>query len=88
MDRTRLVLDLGGWAYLTKESLTTESNQGAFVNQIHLAKTILRFANSKKSKTSGPLPFPHGSNLGALRSVATIRFQSALAPKSGTPGAF
>ena len=30
----RLVLDLGGWAYLTKESLTTESNQGAFVNQI------------------------------------------------------
>ena len=30
----RLVLDLGGWAYLTKESLTTESNQGVFVNQI------------------------------------------------------
>jgi len=30
----RLILDLGGWAYLTKESLTTESNQGAFVNQI------------------------------------------------------
>ncbi len=30
----RLVLDLGGWAYLTNESLTTESNQGAFVNQI------------------------------------------------------
>ena len=30
----RLVLDLGGWAYLTKESLTTESNQGVFVSQI------------------------------------------------------
>ena len=30
----RLVLDLDGWAYLTKESLTTESNQGAFVTQI------------------------------------------------------
>ncbi len=30
----RLVLDLGGWAYLTSDSLTTESNQGAFVNQI------------------------------------------------------
>ena len=30
----RLVIDLDGWAYLTKESLTTESNQGAFVNQI------------------------------------------------------
>ncbi len=30
----RLVLDLGGWAYLTKESLTTESNQGVFISQI------------------------------------------------------
>ena len=30
----RLVLDLSGWAYLTKESITTESNQGAFVNQV------------------------------------------------------
>ncbi len=30
----RLVLDLDGWAYLTKASLSTESNQGAFVNQV------------------------------------------------------
>ena len=30
----RLVLDLDGWAYLTKSSLSTESNQGAFVNQV------------------------------------------------------
>jgi len=30
----RLVLDLDGWAYLTKESITTESNQGVFVNQV------------------------------------------------------
>jgi len=30
----RLVLDLDGWAYLTKDSLSTESNQGAFVNQV------------------------------------------------------
>ena len=30
----RLILDLNGWAYLTKESITTESNQGAFVNQV------------------------------------------------------
>ena len=30
----RLVLDLSGWAYLTKESISTESNQGAFVNQV------------------------------------------------------
>ena len=30
----RLVLDLNGWAYLTKSSITTESNQGAFVNQV------------------------------------------------------
>ena len=30
----RLVLDLGGWVYLTKESLTTESNQGVFISQI------------------------------------------------------
>ncbi len=30
----RLVLDLNGWAYLTRESITTESNQGAFVNQV------------------------------------------------------
>ena len=30
----RLVLDLDGWAYLTKESLSTESNQGAFINQV------------------------------------------------------
>ena len=30
----RLVLDLDGWAYLTKQSLSTESNQGAFINQV------------------------------------------------------
>ena len=30
----RLILDLNGWAYLTKESITTESNQGVFVNQV------------------------------------------------------
>ena len=30
----RLVLDLNGWAYLTKSSITTESNQGAFVKQV------------------------------------------------------
>jgi len=30
----RLILDLNGWAYLTKSSITTESNQGAFVNQV------------------------------------------------------
>jgi len=30
----RLVLDLDGWAYLTRASLSTESNQGAFVNQV------------------------------------------------------
>ena len=30
----RLVLDLDGWAYLTKESLSTQSNQGAFINQV------------------------------------------------------
>jgi len=30
----RLVLDLNGWVYLTKSSITTESNQGAFVNKV------------------------------------------------------
>jgi len=30
----RLVLDLKGWAYLTEKALTTESNQGVFVNQV------------------------------------------------------
>ena len=30
----RLVLDLDGWAYLTKQSLSTESNQGAFINRV------------------------------------------------------
>ena len=30
----RLVLNLKGWAYLTKESISTESNQGGFVNKV------------------------------------------------------
>jgi predicted ribosome quality control (RQC) complex YloA/Tae2 family protein len=30
----RLVVDLSGWAYVTKESISTESNQGVFVNAV------------------------------------------------------
>ena len=30
----RLILDLKGWAYLTKKSISTESNQGGFVNKV------------------------------------------------------
>ncbi len=30
----RIVIDFRGWAYLTTESFTTESNQGVFVNQV------------------------------------------------------
>ena len=34
----RLRVDLGGWAYGTKESISTESNQGVFVSTVR--KTI------------------------------------------------
>ncbi|SVC37394.1 uncharacterized protein METZ01_LOCUS290248, partial [marine metagenome] len=34
----RLRVDLGGWAYVTKESISTESNQGVFVKTVR--KTI------------------------------------------------
>lgn len=34
----RLRVDLGGWAYVTKESISTESNQGVFVSTVR--KTI------------------------------------------------
>lgn len=34
----RLRINLGGWAYVTKESISTESNQGVFVNTVR--KTI------------------------------------------------
>ena len=34
----RLIINLGGWAYVTKESTSTESNQGVFVNTVR--KTI------------------------------------------------
>jgi len=30
----RLLIDLSGWAYLTKESISTESNQGVFVQKV------------------------------------------------------
>ena len=30
----RLLVDLSGWAYLTKESISTESNQGVFVQKV------------------------------------------------------
>ena len=30
----RLVVDFSGWAYVTKESISTESNQGVFVNAV------------------------------------------------------
>ncbi len=30
----RLVVNLSGWAYVTKESISTESNQGVFVNAV------------------------------------------------------
>ena len=33
----RLVVDFRGWTYLTKKSITTESNQGVFVNQVRKA---------------------------------------------------
>ena len=30
----RLLIDLSGWAYLTKDSISTESNQGVFVQKV------------------------------------------------------
>ena len=30
----RLVIDFGGWLYLTKETISTESNRGVFVNSV------------------------------------------------------
>ena len=30
----RLLIDLSGWAYLTKETISTESNQGVFVQKV------------------------------------------------------
>jgi len=33
----RLVIDFRGWAYLTKNSISTESNQGVFVNRVRKA---------------------------------------------------
>ena len=30
----RLLIDLSGWAYLTTSSLSTESNQGVFVQKV------------------------------------------------------
>ena len=33
----RIVIDFRGWAYLTKNSISTESNQGGFVNRVRKA---------------------------------------------------
>ena len=30
----RLLIDLSGWAYLTKQTISTESNQGVFVQKV------------------------------------------------------
>ena len=30
----RLLIDLSGWSYLTKTTISTESNQGVFISQI------------------------------------------------------
>ena len=38
----RLVVDLSGWGYVTKESISTESNQGVFVNAVR--KTIKKLS--------------------------------------------
>ena len=34
MGTVRLLIDLAGWAYLTKETISTESNQGVFVQKV------------------------------------------------------
>ena len=47
----RLVVDLSGWAYVTKESISTESNQGVFVNAVR--KTIKKSRLESISQLNG-----------------------------------
>ena len=47
----RLVVDLSGWAYVTKESISTESNQGVFVNAVR--KTIKKSRLEAISQLNG-----------------------------------
>ncbi len=47
----RLVVDLSGWAYVTKESISTESNHGVFVNAVR--KTIKKSRLESISQLNG-----------------------------------
>ncbi|MEC9333366.1 MAG: NFACT family protein [Candidatus Thermoplasmatota archaeon] len=47
----RLVVDLSGWGYVTKESISTESNQGVFVNAVR--KTIKKSRLETISQLNG-----------------------------------
>ena len=47
----RLVVDFNGWVYITKESISTESNQGVFVNSIR--KTIKKSRLESISQLNG-----------------------------------